>query len=178
MRCEKCKKNKASIHMEQLTSGTKKDIYLCDECSGEMEIKMLVESIFKGLFNKMHLVPVGVLKNIQSADSKLICTKCGVSLEDVKKSGNLGCAVCYKSFEAVFKPFFENLHGGSTHEGKYPKRGGATMERESQLHKLRFLMNQSVAEEDFEKAAFFRDEIKNLSAISAPVDDEEGKSEL
>lgn len=165
MRCEKCKKNKATVHMEQSSSGVKKDIYLCDECSGDMEIAMILENIFKDLIQKVYLVPIGALKSLSSPGCKFVCKHCGVTFEELKKGGFLGCATCYQDFADVLKPFLEGSHGSVAHEGKYPKRGGASLERESQIVKLRFLLNKSIEEEDFEKAAFLRDKIRFLNAV-------------
>ena len=165
MRCEKCKKNIATVHMEQSSQGVKKDLYLCEECSGDMELTALLENIFKGLLNKIHFVPVSALKSMPASDSNLICHECHISFEDIKKGGYLGCSTCYQVFAGVFKPFFEASQGSSGHEGKFPKRGGANLEKENQIHKLRFLMSQSVKEEDFETAALLRDQIRSLSAL-------------
>ena len=170
MRCEKCKKNKATVHMEQSSSGIKKDIYLCDDCSGDMEISMILENIFKDLIQKVYLVPIGALKNLAPSGCKFACNHCGATFEELKKGGFLGCATCYQDFADVLTPFLEGSHGSTTHEGKYPKRGGASLERENQISKLRFLLNKSIEEEDFEKAAFLRDKIRFLDTL--PVDEE------
>lgn len=171
MRCEKCKKNKATVRMEQSSSGMKKDIYLCDECSGDMEISMILENIFKELFQKIYLVPIGALKNLTSSGCKFACRNCGVTFDELKSGGFLGCTTCYQDFADVLKPFLEGSHGSTTHEGKYPKRGGASLEREKQILKLRFLLDKSIEEEDFEQAAFLRDKIRVLN--TAGEDSEE-----
>ena len=156
MRCENCKKHTATVRMKHNRDGKKVDIYLCDTCSGEIELNLLVESLFKGL--KMH-------SNKQTSQAKT-CTGCGITLRGIIKSDNLGCSSCYKTFNQELVPMIKQAHGSHLHQGKFPKRGGQEMEREIKLRKLRELMNQAVVEEDFEKAAMYRDDIKAISILN------------
>jgi len=146
--------------MKQSINGKKIDVYICDSCSGEIELNLLVESLFKGL--KQHGNFLEQIKNIESSDTKRICSGCGITLRGLKNGGNLGCSVCYASFVAELIPIITKAHGGYLHAGKFPKRGGSEMERDLKLRRLKDLMKQAVAEEDFEKAAMYRDTIKTL----------------
>jgi len=130
-----------------------------------MEISMLLENIFKDLIKKVHLVPVSALKSLKASECKFACQHCGTTFNELKKGGFLGCATCYQDFSDVLKPFLEGAHGNTAHEGKYPKRGGASLERENQIVKLRSLLNKSIEDEDFEKAAFLRDKIRFLDTF-------------
>ena len=161
MRCEKCKKHTATVRIKQLRNGKKIDVYLCDSCSGEIELSLLVENLFKGL--KLHGNFLEQINNTESSDTKAACSNCGITLKELKKGGNLGCSACYQSFISELIPIITQAHGGHLHEGKFPRRGGSEMERELKLRKFKELMQQAVAEEDFDKAAMYRDRIKTLA---------------
>ena len=170
MRCERCKKNRATVHMKHPLSGIKKELYLCEECSETVQIIVLLDNMFEDNLKNIHFVPTGALKDLHAHECKFVCKECGVSFEELKKGGYLGCTTCYQDFCDILKPFLEGSHGNTTHEGKYPRRGGKSLKRENEILKLRFLLNKSIEEEDFEKAAFLRDKIRFLD--TSPVDGE------
>jgi len=174
MRCEKCKKNAATVHMQQSINGMKKDIYLCDGCSGEIEMSLLLENIFHGIFSKAHAN--SNIKSQTAAQPK--CSNCGVTFDELKKDGILGCAVCYTSFNNILEPLLMNAHVSTSHEGKLPKRTGIHIKRERQVHKLRAHMQQAVEAEDFDRAAFIRDQIRRLDEQPEHVDNENESEKL
>jgi len=179
MICERCKKNPASVRMEQGSNGTKKDIYICDECSNEIEMSLLLDDIFHGIFNhfgKIHAIPISHLgqflqsKERNTAQPKITCQDCGITFDELKNGSILGCATCYKAFHTILEPLLMNVHGSVAHEGRIPKRTGASLKRERQVDILRQHMQQAVAEEDFSRAAFLRDQIKRLDSLPVHVD--------
>jgi len=151
----------------------KKDIYLCTDCSDEVEIIMLAENIFKGIWGKVHnnilahakenFVPANE-KN--DTDTNLLCSGCGIAFAELKKGGNLGCASCYSSF---FKELISVLtaaqDGPPVHDGKHPKRGGEAIKNDKLLFQLQFLRDQAIEAEDFDTAAIYRDKIKLHHAL-------------
>jgi len=169
MRCEKCKKSTATVRMQQVANGTKKDIYLCGDCSGEIEITMLIENIFNGIFSNVKNNLIEQAKTESAADSKLTCPQCDMTLGDLKNDGNIGCAGCYESFFEQLKPVIAHANESHIHEGKYPKRGAAALEHNRVILKLKFLMQLAVEEEDFDKAAHYRDRIKFYNHLAKIV---------
>ena len=170
MYCEKCKKNEATVCMQQiLSNGMKKDLYLCDHCSGEVEMFLILENIFHGLFSKIHANSHAKA----AATPQPKCDCCGITLDELKKDGTMGCATCYRSFYNILEPLLMNTHTAISHEGKLPKRAGALIKRERDVFKLRAHMQQAVDEEDFSRAAFLRDQIRRLDAGPKYVDNED-----
>ncbi|MCL2286073.1 MAG: UvrB/UvrC motif-containing protein [Firmicutes bacterium] len=167
MYCEKCKKNTATVCMQQLSDGVKKDIYLCNDCSGEVEMFLILENIFHGLFSKIH-----ANSHAKTSTPQPTCDRCGLTLDGLKKDGTMGCAACYRSFFNILEPLLMNTHTAITHEGKFPKRAGASLKRDRQVYKLRTHMQQAVEEEDFGRAAFLRDQIRRLDAQQEYADNE------
>jgi len=168
MTCEKCKQNPASYRVEQPHNSQKKYVYLCNECSEDIEMSLFIEKLFNELLGKIHAVPLSHLgqflqeKERPSGTPKMTCVQCGITFDDLKNGSNLGCATCYKSFYSILEPLLKNVHGSTNHEGRIPKRAGASIKRDRQVDILRGHMKQAVEEEDFSRAAFLRDQIKRV----------------
>lgn len=61
-----------------------------------------------------------------------ICNTCKLTFADFKQSGLLGCADCYRYFEAFLGPLIQRAQdGGITHVGKKPRRVQAVKAAES-----------------------------------------------
>jgi len=79
------------------------------------------------------------------------------------KVGRFGCSHCYEAFKEQLKPVLRRLHSGNwTHNGKIPKRIGGGIHLRKQIEELKSILKDSINNEEFEKAAEIRDEIRNL----------------
>lgn len=78
------------------------------------------------------------------------------------KVGRFGCSSCYKYFNDRLDPLFKRVHGNTTHMGKVPVRVGSHIQAKRKIEGLRQELQQKIAEEEFEKAAKLRDEIREL----------------
>lgn len=170
MRCEQCKQNVATVRIQQSVNGEKTDIYLCGNCSGEIEMLLLLENIFHGFLNSpgahhFHAQPQAHRKIQQPT-----CANCGITFEELKNNGTLGCAACYQSFYSILEPLLINAHASIYHEGKLPKRAGTQLMQERKIDKLRLYMQEAIEAEDFDRAAFLRDKIRSLDALPESVD--------
>lgn len=163
MLCDDCKKNQACIHLTQIsnTSAQKIDKHLCEECAkkyGNFILNMnqgfSVNDFLAGMFNK----------NTQDTPQPKIemCPNCKMTYRDFSRTGKIGCSVCYETFAGKLKPLLRRLHGDSSHTGKVPKRSGGKLEMKQRIAKLRQQLSVFVANEEYEKAALLRDEIKAL----------------
>ena len=155
MRCEKCKQNTATVRIQQSANGHKTDMYLCGDCSGEIEMLLLLENIFHGFLSKP---PVQAHRKI----GQPTCANCGITFDELKADGMLGCAACYRSFHSILEPLLMNTHAANYHEGKLPKHSGGHLRQERQLDRLRTYMQQAIDAEDFDRAALLRDKIRSL----------------
>lgn len=88
--------------------------------------------------------------------------RCGKKLEDYLKDGEGGCEHCYEAFRPWIVRMLE--------EGMKPKfipddsaKRRATIQTLNELLRLRTDMELSVAVEDYEAAAEFRDRIRQLT---------------
>ena len=109
--------------------------------------------------------------NDVGSHAPLCCGGCGLSLEDLKKGSFLGCEMCYDIFkdeiihELIEQKRLPNLpkigNGESLHVGR---RTGASQEMSVplQLSTLQQALHDTLGREDYEQAAYLRDQIKAL----------------
>ncbi|MFH1239066.1 MAG: UvrB/UvrC motif-containing protein, partial [bacterium] len=98
----------------------------------------------------------------------------GVTYEDFRRNGKLGCSECYKCFKTELNTLFKKIHGSNTHLGKVPvllankpgRKSKKVAIMETQLKKLLFDLQEAVRSEEYEKAALLRDEIKDFKEKS------------
>ena len=93
------------------------------------------------------------------------CPSGGLNLSDFKKPGRLGCARCYSVFDTSLRGLLRKLHGGTQHTGKvYLPPNPSETNRTARVVSLRRSLAHAVENEDFERAAALRDEIRRLEA--------------
>ncbi|OOM81682.1 UvrB/uvrC motif protein [Clostridium puniceum] len=169
MLCEKCKKNEAKVNLITVINGQKHEIWLCDTCVKDISNIPFFSSIsqngnvsFQGMLTEM-LSSVGNKANIDNNQvNEIVCTNCGLTYDEFKKSGKLGCADCYVAFKIVLEPRIKSLQVGIKHIGKIPSMKGEELVRRKKLKDLKAEMQKLIVTEEYEKAAFVRDEIKKL----------------
>jgi protein arginine kinase activator len=179
MICELCKKNPATIHIQEIVDNQKKSMHICTECA---EKKTDSPLLFDGNFNlaeilysiseQMGLPGFGLKPLIGEETEKkepqeqetITCMKCGWTLSQLRKTGRLGCPQCYKSFSEVLNDAFETMHRGKLHVGKKP--GGKINESSTlmlEVMNLKKELEELVKREEYEKAAVVRDKISDLT---------------
>ncbi|OGV35896.1 MAG: hypothetical protein A2020_07520 [Lentisphaerae bacterium GWF2_45_14] len=172
MHCELCKKNQATIHIQEIIEGKKKALHICTECAAK---KSHDDSILKG-FNLAEMLYnlTGQMEfpfvNDEAAQIPgdpqvlLSCHSCGWDSDKFRKTGRLGCSNCYSAFKELLDPALKNMHRGTLHVGKKPG-GGASNESGRlmlELMNLQKELEELVQREEYEKAAVIRDKINKL----------------
>jgi protein arginine kinase activator len=90
------------------------------------------------------------------------CPNCGLEFRSFKKTGLLGCSVCYEYFAEYLVPSIKRVQGGLVHVGKFPKHAAIEMPNKRKLETLKRRLQEEIAKENFEEAAGIRDEINQL----------------
>jgi protein arginine kinase activator len=159
MLCENCGENEASIHYTQIDKNEMHTFHLCEACAAE---KGLEPGVNVGNFPLTDfLAQMGRPGVEQAADGP--CAFCGLTLDDFKKTGRLGCSQCYVSFDAHLAGLVRRLHGATQHVGKvYLPPDPTAAEQQERLAGLRRKLDSAVRSEDFERAAQIRDLIRSL----------------
>jgi protein arginine kinase activator len=157
MTCDVCKKNPASVFLTQIVEGKMQKVNLCDSCSKEKGVTDPTGFALADL-----LLGLGAAQEIERGGGVQKCPACGFSQGDFKKTGRLGCAVCYDTFGDGLQSLLKGMHKGTSHHGKVPSRLQRSIERETQLKELHRTLRKAVSDEDYESAAQLRDRIRAL----------------
>ncbi len=165
MLCDDCKKNEACVHIVQISPEGKIDKNLCESCAAKYGNLMLqpeknvsVNDFLKGIFSNGQHAEETDSREVQ----EMVCPHCGMSYSDFLHTGKIGCSVCYQTFRHQLEPIIRRIHGASIHSGKIPHRSGGALELKHTLEQLRRKLESCVANEEYEKAAQYRDEIRAL----------------
>lgn len=153
MKCDVCSKE-ATVFLTQIINGQMTNVNLCEACSKE---KGVTDTMGFGLAEAF-LTPAQV-----KANEELACPACGFTQSQLKKIGRMGCPECYGTFRDGLDGLLKAMHKDTTHIGKVPK-GRAVVGAEIQRHltQLRDQLTKAVAEERYEEAARFKNEIDTL----------------
>lgn len=164
MVCNICGKNQATVHLTEIIDDQITELHLCEECAQKKGAQM--ESHF-GLSDLLAgLADLGTQFNKTKTDIKLKCPKCGLTYEDFKKVGRLGCGECYTAFKEALVPLLKRIHGSTQHCGKSPKKIARIVKARNELEVLKEKLQKSIQKEDFEEAAKLRDKIRELEKKS------------
>ncbi|TCP24132.1 protein arginine kinase activator [Scopulibacillus darangshiensis] len=165
MECQECHLRPATLHFTKIVNGDKMEYHLCDQCAKEKGDVMAgsgsfsIHHLLSGLLNfEQH-----VGENHHHNHSVLKCPKCGLTYPEFVEIGKFGCDECYKAFHDKLDPVFRKVHSGNTmHTGKIPKRAGKNMNMKRKVSTLKETLQKLIEDEEFEKAAEIRDEIRAL----------------
>ncbi len=166
--CERCNKP-ATVHMTEISGGKPHDVHLCDACAQEA-----------GYVQQSH-VPINellsqFLKTHAQLEEKPTarCPDCGMSWQEFKDTGLLGCPKDYELFLNQLGGVIERAQNGANHHtGKAlettaravaPKKDDAVKLRQAELNRLRKELARAVEDESYERAAQIRDQIRALES--------------
>lgn len=91
---------------------------------------------------------------------QVLCPACGMSFDDFRQSGRLGCHHDYETFNVGLVRLLNKIHGATQHVGRVPSRAGERLKQAELLEALRAELEEAVKREDYERAAELRDEIR------------------
>src|SRR5215212_1728059 len=155
--CERCNKP-ATVHMTEISGGKPHDDHLCDACAQE-----------EGYVQQTH-VPINELLNqflksqaqVSEAPTSR-CPDCGMSWQEFKDTGLLGCPRDYDLFINQLGGVIERAQGGGNHhtgklvqtEADKPKKtkDDPVKLRQAELNRLRKELARAVEDESYELAA-------------------------
>jgi len=162
MQCDICNKKKATVHLTEIIDDQMSEMHLCEECarkkSVQMEQQFGLADLLAGLadFGKS-------TKEEKEIQESVKCANCGMSYDEFRKFGRLGCSQCYESFKMHLGTLLKKVHGSNHHLGKTPtKILPAEKKMIENLQELKIQLAQAIQVEDFEKAAEIRDKIREM----------------
>ena len=162
MQCDICKKKKATVHLTEIIDDQMSEMHLCEECARKKSVQM--EQQF-GLADLLAgLADFGKSTNEEKKNQENAkCTNCGMSYDEFRKFGRLGCSQCYESFKMHLGTLLKKVHGSNHHLGKTPTKIPQSEKKMIEnLQELKIQLAQAIQVEDFEKAAEIRDKIRDI----------------
>ncbi|WP_108672046.1 UvrB/UvrC motif-containing protein [Peribacillus acanthi] len=168
MICQECKDRPATLHFTKIVNGEKTEVHLCEQCAqGKGDTfffnggsSFSIHDLLAGILN---VEPAFQKSSTFPSSNEVTCEGCHMSYAQFTKIGRFGCSYCYKSFEKQLDPILKRLHGGNVvHAGKIPKRTGDDISLRKKLATWKKQLKDLIHQEEFEKAAELRDEIRSL----------------
>ncbi|MEO6183088.1 MAG: UvrB/UvrC motif-containing protein [Verrucomicrobiota bacterium] len=157
MLCIICKQNQAKVHLTQIVGEKMQKVDLCEECAKSKGVNDPAGFSLADL-----LLGLGASQELAGTRGEEVkCPNCGFTQVDFKKAGRLGCSECYVTFAEALEGLLKTMHKGVRHVGKVPQALKQGRDLTDQLRQLQKGLDKAINEEDFEKAANLRDEIKS-----------------
>lgn len=176
MKCERCLKEEAEVHIKQSVDGKVREFHLCRGCAHELvqegvipnfEMDWPVSNLLGALWGK----PSESVRRSSPAESSLVCPQCGMSFPEFRKTGKFGCAGCYSAFRDMIRPLLRKVQGTTVHRGRHPGGkeapilpAGEAPNEFDEMEGLRGELRRAIEEERYEKAAELRDRIRAREA--------------
>lgn len=168
MVCDLCRKRKAVFYIEQVSKMGRRTVNVCMQCAVEKGISTNSSPSKNSLSDIFNEINTSAHNASQSADR--CCPVCGCSFSEIKKTGKVGCPECYAIFaEDIIK--LMKSHGiKGPYTGTLPRRIAGFRSRLTDRMDIRTKLEESLKNEDYEKAAVYRDYLKALENTAVSED--------
>ncbi len=155
MICDVCNVRDAMVMVQQVSNGTRKEVHLCLQCAAQRGLSTSngrIEMALAGLFDSI----ASVRKDGRQ------CPVCGTDSGELSKSQRLGCPECYNIFSQELRQILVEKGVSGVYTGSMPDRLANFRSVLVDRMQLKVKLEQSVAREEYEKAAMYRDRLKAL----------------
>lgn len=166
MKCDICHENDAILFVRQEVSGSVTEMHLCSECASK---KGLLSNATKTGLSLEGLL-TGLVKNNRENKS---CPCCGKKLSQIKKQKKAGCPECYNVFKNEIKEILQSMGITQKYTGSIPNVVPGYKDNLTYRILLQDKLQKAIQNEDYEKAAVYRDQLKLLDKESV----QEGESD-
>ncbi len=175
MLCQDCNQNESTVHLTQIVNNKKLVLNLCKDCAEKRGFHSPFEHMpfpLAELVTGMVGSKAAPSKGGRKSTKVKKCPSCGMTFEDFGKSGRLGCGQCYRTFHLEMTDLLRKIHGSPRHRGKGVAAETVRVKSESnrpikegvrEETRLREELRKAIENEEFEKAASIRDQIRSLT---------------
>ena len=160
MQCQICREKEATIHLTDISEGTRTEMHICEYCAAEQGIAVKNQVPLNELLSNLLSSAPSDDELLAPSDKELSCPNCGFDLEKFRKETVLGCPYDYEVFEKPLKSLIAKAHDGqSVHRGKVPSKAPKNTKKQVELLNMHRELESAVRAENYELAAKLRDEI-------------------
>jgi len=162
MKCEICGLKEAVIHVRQIQKDLVRELHICEECAQEKglireeESELPIANLLSGLLEGKDMPGAG--------EALEACPSCGMKAAEFRKQGKLGCSECFKAFEKDLRAILSQMAARPRHTGKLPRALEGEPVPGSESEELRNQLERAVEQEDYERAAELRDQIRKTES--------------
>jgi protein arginine kinase activator len=160
--CSICQKAPATIVLMDLNGGSvSSQQHLCSPCAENLGVVQPKAGPVKMSPELLEDLLGAVQSKTARGRRDPACPGCGLTMQQFKNTGRLGCPRCYESFRDDLVPLLRRVHESSQHRGRLP--GGTqpvTGAPVQDLVDLRKRLDDAVRGEHYEAAAQLRDELR------------------
>ena len=128
MLCQICKKNDATVHITKIVNGDKYEFNVCEKCAkqkGDFNFNSQVDfsspftfqNILSGIMDYMGTT------NQPQKSADISCSNCGITYDEFKQMGLVGCSECYESFTSTLTPVIKRSSREHRAYGKNTQKG-------------------------------------------------------
>lgn len=174
MFCDRCKIKIATIHLTEIIKDERSEAHLCENCAREIGFNSKLSNFSLSVSDMLSFLDVNDVKAEESSlyGTRPVCSICGTTFMDFKRSGRLGCEECYTFLDESLIPVISSYHGEKRHIGKIPdfydksadymKSSVEPVKKDDDdtLENLKLKLDVALLEERYEDAALFRDLIR------------------
>ncbi len=175
--CSSCQKNPSTIVLMDLDGGSvSSQQHLCSPCAEKLGV-VQPKTPLKLSADLLEDLLGSVQQKASQKRREPGCPGCGMTTQQFKNTGRLGCPRCYESFRDDLVPLLQRVHESSQHRGRLPGqlqaapppmlRASAPME---ELVTLRKQLDDAVRGERYEEAASLRDALRRAEQRDAGGD--------
>jgi protein arginine kinase activator len=169
--CELCGEEPATMHLLRVVDGTISHTHLCALCAEQMAdeqteglaLVLAVPSVLRGFAKKALPEQLEAAGGAATHHEDSFCGVCGTTLSDVKESGMVGCANCYRVFADHLEATIRHEAEPVEHLGKVPLRGPESDTLRHEMMRLERMLRELVQHERFEEAAGVRDRLTEIT---------------
>lgn len=161
MLCQNCQRSEATTHIKRIVRGETAEFHFCHACAENLGMADFFPA-FSGFSDTAGMYYPSDVRRM--GESVLRCEVCGFSFDDIARTGKPGCPNCYRVFADKLRPTLRKIHGRARHCGRIPAASDEDTVSEYRIEVLKKELNAAIDEQNFERAAQLRDEIKTLSA--------------
>lgn len=160
MICHVCKDKVATIRLKEIVGDVVTELHLCQECFRARERQ---EVSGAASMNKVLGAAAELEKKKAKGKAKSEkCPACGITEEQFRSKGRLGCSQCYETFAKSLEPLLTKIHGFTEHRGKVPSQAVRSLDLKNELRRLQEDLQRAIVSENYERAAKLRDKIKKF----------------
>lgn len=168
--CDICHERPANVQFVEQRGNQVRALSLCPQCAQQQGINTQGGHVTLNLPSLLaQMAAAGAPSGRAPNAVEAACPDCGMTVEQFREGGRLGCARCYEAFEPMIASIVKRVQAGGAHRGLAPQRLGSQAVQD--LSSLREALKRAVKEERYEEAARLRDRIREAETRSSAAGD-------